>query len=53
VTDHAAPTWDRQPSLYWQHREPLSCPEKHMMGWLGSVYWFCAECRVIFVQGAN
>ena len=46
-------TWDGRPSPYWQHNRPLSCPARHRMGWLGSVFWLCSRCRVIYVQEAN
>lgn len=34
----------------WQHNDPLPCPKGHPMGWLGSVYWICEPCHVIYVQ---
>jgi len=36
--------------LYWQHETPLNCPYKHKMGWLGSAFWICSKCKVIYVQ---
>jgi hypothetical protein len=36
-------------SPYWQHREPLSCPQHHVMVWLGSAFWICGKCRQIYV----
>lgn len=35
-------------SPYPQHRDPLRCPKGHRMGWLGSRWWMCYVCRVIF-----
>ena len=47
-------TWDGRPSPYWQHRTRLRCPtQRHLMGWLGSVYWLCAGCKTIYVQEAT
>lgn len=43
-------TWDGRPSPYWQHERPLRCPVRHVMGWLGSVFWLCSRCRTIFVN---
>ncbi len=37
-------------SPYWQHREPLRCPKRHWMTWLGSVFWICGTCHTIYVQ---
>lgn len=36
---------------YWQHRKPLACPKGHIMGWLGSRFWMCGECRRIDLKG--
>lgn len=42
---------ERNPkSRYWQHREPLQCPKRHLMTWLGSAFWICSECHTIYVQ---
>jgi hypothetical protein len=41
----SAKTWDGRPSPYWQHETPLRCPKRHVMGWLGSVFWFCVTCK--------
>lgn len=38
---------------YWQHETPIKCPKRHSMLWLGSVYWICSKCRVVYVQIAN
>ena len=35
---------------YWQHESPLHCPQEHAMLWLGSVYWICTTCKVVYVQ---
>jgi hypothetical protein len=37
-------------SPYWQHREPLQCPRRHVMIWLGSLFWICSTCHTIYVQ---
>lgn len=37
-------------SPYWQHNDPLRCPRRHRMIWLGSAFWICAPCHVIYVQ---
>lgn len=36
--------------IYWQHEHPITCPNHHLMIWLGGVYWICETCRVIYVQ---
>lgn len=36
--------------IYWQHETPIACPVDHPMLWLGSVYWLCEHCKVIYVQ---
>ncbi len=28
----------------------LSCPRWHDMGWLGSCFWLCSPCHVIYVS---
>lgn len=43
-------TWDGRPSPYWQHNKPLKCPRQHLMGWLGSVFWICSSCHLIYVE---
>lgn len=48
-----ARTWNGRPSPYWQHNEPIACPKKHTMGWLGSVFWICSRCKTIYVQVAD
>jgi hypothetical protein len=35
---------------FWQHDKPLRCPKRHVMIWLGSVYWICEKCHVIYVE---
>jgi len=40
----------RARSRYWQHQTPLCCPKRHEMGWLGSAFWICGMCQVIYVQ---
>lgn len=42
----------RTESRYWQHNSPLKCPKRHLMIWLGSAYWVCERCHVIYVQAA-
>lgn len=37
-------------SPYWQHREPLACPNEHEMIWLGSAYWICESCHTIYAE---
>lgn len=39
-------------SDYWQHADPLLCPKRHKMIWLGSAFWICGKgkCNTIFVQ---
>ena len=37
-------------SRYWQHDTPLRCPKGHEMGWLGSCYWLCSPCHLIYVE---
>lgn len=39
-------------SLYWQHADPLLCPKRHKMIWLGSVFWICGKgkCNTIYVE---
>lgn len=44
------PTWNGKPSAFWQHNVPLLCPKRHVMGWLGSVYWLCSKCQTIYVE---
>mgnify|MGYP001563989987 CR=1 FL=1 len=43
-------TWDGRPSPYWQHNDPLYCPKRHEMGWLGLMNWICSKCHTIYVQ---
>jgi hypothetical protein len=37
-------------SPYWQHNDPIECPKKHKMIWLGSVFWICEKCHIIYGQ---
>jgi hypothetical protein len=37
-------------SPYWQHNDPISCPRRHLMIWLGSAFWICSKCHQIYVQ---
>lgn len=39
-------------SPYWQHNDPLKCPRRHAMIWLGTAFWICEPCHVIYVQTA-
>lgn len=32
-------------SKYWQHENPIECPEGHKMIWLGLIYWICPTCK--------
>mgnify|MGYP001617055756 CR=1 FL=1 len=43
-------TWNGKPSPYWQHNEPIRCPKKHLMIWLGQVFWLCSKCHTIYGQ---
>jgi hypothetical protein len=38
---------------FWQHTSPLNCPKGHPMLWLGSAYWVCEKCHVIYVQAIS
>lgn len=40
LTEHRRRTGSR----YWQHNEPISCPHRKIMGWLGGPFWICL-CR--------
>ena len=31
----------------WPH---LNCPKRHAMWWLGSRFWICESCHVIYVS---
>lgn len=37
-------------SKYWQHNDPIRCPKRHVMTWLGSAFWICSKCHQIYVQ---
>ena len=39
-------------SQFWQHEDPLRCPKRHLMIWLGSAFWICEKCHRIYVQMA-
>jgi len=43
-------TWNGKPSPFWQHNEPIDCPEGHVMVWLGLTFWMCEACHRIYVQ---
>ena len=43
-------TWNGKPSPYWQHNDPIRCPRRHVMGWLGSLFWLCSRCKTIYVE---
>ena len=40
-------------SRYWQHNEPIKCPKRHVMVWLGLAFWICEKCHTIYVQVAD
>jgi hypothetical protein len=35
---------------YWQHDQPLRCPVKHLLLWLGGEMWLCEECKAVYVS---